>query len=64
MVTMPNKILVLLTGPGTCDTPPPKKNVNVTKCTWKKNSPKIAENSIIFEFRLATGGHLTSMTFR
>ena len=30
----------------------------------KKNSPKIAENSIIFEFRLATGGRVTSVTFR
>jgi len=47
-VTMPNKILVSLTGPGTCDTPK-KIFVNVTKYTWKKNSPKIAENSIIFE---------------
>jgi len=47
-VTMPNEILVSLTGPGTCDAPK-KIFVNVTKYTWKKNSPKIAENSIIFE---------------
>jgi len=62
-VTMLNEILVSLTGPGTCDTPQ-KNFVNVTKYTWKKNSPKIAENSIIFEFRLTAGGRVTSVTFR
>ena len=48
-MTMPNEILVSLTGPGTCDTLQ-KIFVNVTKYTWGKNSPKIAENSITVPF--------------
>ena len=52
-VTMPNEILVSLTGPGTCDTPP-KKFVNVTKCTWKK---KITKNRRKFDYFWISFGH-------
>jgi len=45
---MPNKILVLLTGLGICDTPQ-KDFIRVTEYTWGKFSPKITKNLIIFE---------------